>query len=59
MSIPGNLLVNSGATRDGMIPAIMEERFRQMGTWLAINGEAIYSSTRWTVQNDTLTAGVW
>ena len=55
----GNLLVNVGPTHDGMIPAIMEERLRQMGEWLDINGEAIYASKPWTVQNDTLTAGVW
>ena len=55
----GNLLVNAGPTRDGLIPAIMEERLRQMGAWLAINGDAIYSTSPWTVQNDTLTSGVW
>jgi len=29
------------------------------GAWLAINGEAIYSTKPWTVQNDTLTGSVW
>ena len=51
--------MNVGPTHDGLIPTIMEERLRQMGEWLLINGEAIYKSTPWTVQNDTLTAGVW
>merc|ERR1719369_494622 len=42
-----------------MIPPIMEERLRQMGAWLDTNGEAIYESTPWTHQNDSLTPGVW
>lgn len=37
----------------------MEERLRQMGSWLAINGEAVYGSRPWTFQNDTITPGVW
>ena len=59
ISCGGNLLVNVGPTHDGMIPPIMEERLRQMGEWLGINGEAIYASKPWGVQNDTLTPGVW
>lgn len=55
----GNLLVNVGPTHDGMVPTLMEERLRQMGQWLNINGECIYASKPWTVQNDTLTPGVW
>ena len=57
--IPGNLLVNVGPTRDGRISPIMEERLRQMGEWLSINGEAIYSTSPWTTQNDSYTKGVW
>ncbi|KAF2355646.1 Glycoside hydrolase family 29 [Trinorchestia longiramus] len=59
ISCGGNLLVNIGPTHDGMIPALMEERLRQMGEWLSINGEAIYASVPWAVQNDTFTPGVW
>ena len=58
-NLTGNLLVNVGPTKEGTIPAIMEERLRQMGDWLAINGEAIYSSKPWTHQNDSVTPGVW
>ena len=37
----GNLLVNVGPTKEGMIPAIMQERLLQLGDWLRINGEAV------------------
>lgn len=30
-----------------------------LGAWLAVNGEAIYNTKPWTVQNDTLTENVW
>jgi len=30
-----------------------------LGTWLAVNGEAIYDTKPWIVQNDTLTGSVW
>jgi alpha-L-fucosidase len=43
----GNLLLDIGPTGDGRIPVIMEERLRQMGSWLARNGEAIFSTEPW------------
>ncbi len=32
---------------------------RQLGEWLNINGEAIYSSLPWKYQNDTTNTNVW
>jgi len=54
------MLLNVGPTHDGRIIPVFEERLRQIGQWLAVNGEAIYSTVPWKIaQNDTLTSNVW
>ncbi|KAJ3645946.1 hypothetical protein Zmor_023563 [Zophobas morio] len=59
ISCGGNILINVGPTKEGTIVPIFQERLLQLGTWLGINGDAIYESVPWSVQNDTLTSGVW
>jgi len=43
----GNLLLDIGPNADGTIPVIMEERLIQMGSWLKINGDAVYGTRPW------------
>ena len=40
----GNLLLNIGPRADGLIPVIMQQRLRDIGNWLKVNGEAIYET---------------
>jgi alpha-L-fucosidase len=43
----GNLLLNAGVKSDGTIVPAQEERLREVGRWLRINGDAIYGSRPW------------
>ncbi|XP_046363518.2 alpha-L-fucosidase-like isoform X2 [Haliotis rufescens] len=59
VSCGGNMLMNVGPTKYGKIAPIFEERLRQMGQWLRLNGDAIYSTRPWTHQNDTVNKFIW
>jgi len=59
VSCGGNLLINVGATAQGMINPIYEDRLLKFGNWLETNGEAIYSTAPWKFQNDTKAPDVW
>ena len=53
------MLMDVGPTTEGRFIPMFEERLRQLGSWLDVNGEAIYSSIPWSHQNDTLTDKAW
>lgn len=40
----GNVLLNVGPDRDGVIPPTHVQRLREVGQWLETNGEAIYAT---------------
>ncbi|XP_067674206.1 alpha-L-fucosidase-like [Haliotis asinina] len=59
VSCNGNLLMNIGPTHYGVISPIFEERLKQMGEWLKVNGEGIYKTRPWTYQNETVIPEIW
>ncbi len=40
----GNYLLNVGPTAEGVIPEPAVERLRQVGSWLKVNGDAVYGA---------------
>tara|TARA_B100001057_G_C22656385_1_gene874155 strand:+ start:13 stop:882 length:870 start_codon:yes stop_codon:yes gene_type:complete len=42
----GNYLLNIGPTAEGLIPNPSQERLANMGSWLEVNGEAIYATQK-------------
>ncbi len=43
----GNLLLNFGPRSDGTIPEEVKTTLLEMGTWLKVNGDAIYGTKPW------------
>jgi len=59
VSAGGNLLLDVGPTAEGLIPVIMQERLLEMGEWLEVNGEAIYSTRRLVHPVKEKTSGIY
>lgn len=52
--------MNMGPCHDGTIMGIFQERLKQTGAWMKVNGQAIYGTSPWDkAQNDTVNPSVW
>lgn len=59
VSCGGNIVMNIAPTADGRIIPIYEERLREIGKWLKINGDAIYGTRTWRVQKESSAWKTW
>jgi alpha-L-fucosidase len=48
----GNLLLDVGPKPNGELPIQEEDRLREMGLWMFVNSEAIYSTRPWVITNE-------
>ncbi len=48
----GNLLLNIGPRSDGTIPEEVQQVLRDIGSWLNVNGDAIYGTRPWRVYGE-------
>ncbi|XP_026329130.1 tissue alpha-L-fucosidase-like [Hyposmocoma kahamanoa] len=54
VSCGGNALINVGPTKDGIIVPKFKQLLLELGAWLDIHGEAIYDTSPWFHQADSM-----
>lgn len=59
ISQPGNTLINVGPMGNGIIAPIFKRLLLRLGKWLQTNGEAIYNTSLWVKQRDSVNSNVW
>ncbi len=52
VSLNGNFMLNIGPRANGDVPFEISQRLREMGDWLAVNGESIYGSHAFDLVKD-------
>ena len=61
LSKGGNYLLNIGPDGEGHVPAESAKGLLEMGEWIALNGEAVYGTSSWSIaregQDETLLKG--
>jgi alpha-L-fucosidase len=57
LSMNGNLLLNLSPDGQGAISAPQVTALKEIGQWLAVNGEAVYGSHNWIIDNDPIAGG--
>ena len=57
----GNLLLNIGPKPNGELAIEQENRLREIGLWMFVNSDAIYSVRPWIVPNEAVSGGdhIW
>ena len=48
----GNYMLNIGPTGEGVVPGQSVNNLKDVGKWLAINGEAIYGTEKWKITRE-------
>jgi len=52
VSLNGNFMLNIGPRANGNVPFEISQRLREMGDWLAVNGESVYGSQAFDLMKD-------
>ncbi len=48
----GNYMLNIGPTGEGVVPPQSAHNLKEVGQWLAVNGESIYGTRKWSTSHE-------